>query len=78
MARRGSPAARWGRLLIGLACVWTFMFVVAPGLRRVPVVAAALDAVRARDIDATGYLYTEVEAFAEAEVAVRESLSRNE
>jgi len=78
MARRGSPAARWGRLLLGLLCVWTFMFVIAPGLRRLPVVTEALDVVREHDIDATGYLYTEVEAFGEAEFAVRESLSRNE
>ena len=77
MATRGSAAARWGRLLLGLLCVWAFMFVLAPGLRRVPAVAAALDRVRERDIDATGYVYTETAAFAVAEVEVRAALSRD-
>jgi hypothetical protein len=80
MARRGDgrrpAAARWGGLLAGLACVWLFMFVIAPGLRRVPPVAAALDRARERGIDATGYFYTETTACGEAELAVRASLSR--
>ncbi|MBU1072036.1 hypothetical protein KKG45_02180 [bacterium] len=71
-----SAAARWGRLLAGVACVWLFMFVVAPGLRRVPGVAAALDCVREKGIDATGYFYTDVAAFGVAEAVVRESVGR--
>ncbi len=76
MAGRGTVAARWGRLLAGLVCVWLFMFVVAPGLRRVPPVAEALDCVRERGIDATALFYTESAEFGVAEVEVRESLSR--
>ncbi len=76
-ARCGSPLSRWGRLLAGLLCVWLFMFVLAPGLRRVPPVEAALDCVRERGIDATALFYTESAPFTVAEVEIRESLSRD-
>ncbi len=77
MGGRGSLAARWGRLFLGLVCVWAFMFVIAPGLRRIPPVEAVLDCVRDRSIDATALFYTESAEFAVAEVEVRESLSRD-
>ncbi len=77
MARQGErPAwARWGLLLASAVGVWLFMFVVAPGVRRVPVVGEALDVVRELEIDASALFYTEIESFSRAELMIRESMS---
>ena len=50
------------------------VFQFAPWLREVGPVKDVLDSVREHGIDATGLFYTEVEAFGDAEFAVRHAL----
>lgn len=69
------PAGGCLRLSAGLLCVWLFMFVVAPWVRTLGPVEEVLDFVESRDIDAGALFYTEVDEFADAEVAVRDALA---
>jgi len=64
----------WARLALGLACVWAFVFVVAPGVRQIEPIKEVLDSVRENDIDATALFYTDAEESSEAEFALRHRL----
>lgn len=65
---------RWGLLLVWIAGIWCFVFLLAPLLQNVGPVRTLTDFIRANDIDATAYYYTEVEEFAVAEHAVRDTM----
>ena len=67
---------RWAKLLVGVLCVWLFIFVIAPCVREYKPIGEMLDFVHENDIDASALFYTEVEAFSEAELAVREAMKR--
>ena len=67
---------RWGKLMAGLIAIWTLVFVVGPAVERIGPVGAIHDLIREQGIEATGLVYTEVDEFAEAEMAIRESLRR--
>lgn len=66
----------WAKLSLGLACVWLFVFVLAPWISRMEPVKPVLDFVHENDIDAAALFYTEIEEFSEAEIAVRHALNR--
>jgi uncharacterized protein YybS (DUF2232 family) len=61
-------------LAIGLAGVWTFVFLIAPALRNISPVREVLDSVRQSGIDAGALFYTEADESAEAEFALRHAL----
>ena len=67
----------WARLALGLACAWAFVFVVAPGVRRIEPIKAVLDSVRENDIDATALFYTDAEESSEAEFVLRHRLDED-
>ena len=73
----GGPGAlrRWGLLLVWLAGVWIFVQVVAPQANRIESVRVITDYIRANDIDATAYYYTEIEESGMAEQGLRNALT---
>lgn len=73
----GGPGAlrRWGLLLAWIAGIWCFVYMVAPLARQIGPVRTLTNFIRVHDIDATAYYYTEVEEFAIAEHAVRDTMT---
>lgn len=69
------PLRRWGLLFLWIAGIWCFVFLLAPLARHFGPVRTLTDFIRANDIDATAYYYTEVEEFGIAEHAVRDSMT---
>jgi len=67
---------RWAKLVLGLAVIWLFVFVVAPLFQRLGPVRAVHEKAGDRGIDATGLFYTDVAEFADAEMHVRNSIQR--
>jgi hypothetical protein len=68
---KASPLTRWIRLALCLLAVLAFIFVLGPWLARAPMVKPLTSFIEERDIDAGAYFYTEVEAFAEADMHMR-------
>jgi hypothetical protein len=66
-----TPITRWTRLALCLLAVLAFIFVVGPWLARAPLVEPLTRFVEERDIEAGALFYTEVEAFADADVHMR-------
>jgi hypothetical protein len=69
------PLRRWGLLLAWIVGIWCFVFLLAPLGRHFQPVRTLTEFIRANDIDATAYYYTEVEEFAVAEHAVRDTMA---
>ncbi len=65
---------RWGLLLAWIFGIWCFVFLLAPLARHFQPVRMLTDFIRTNDIDATAYYYTEIEEFAVAEHAVRDTM----
>ncbi|MHC4599800.1 MAG: hypothetical protein ACYS47_12415 [Planctomycetota bacterium] len=65
------PITRWTRLALCLLAVLAFIFVVGPWLSRAPLVKPLTRFIEERDIDAGALFYTEVEAFSDADVTMR-------
>lgn len=66
-----SAPGRWLRLLLAVAGIWAFVFVIAPWLQRGAWVHSVHENTRARGIRATGLFYTDTEVFSEAELFLR-------
>ena len=75
----GGPGAvrRWGMLLAWVGGIWVFVQVVAPQANRIESVRVLTDYIRAHDIDATAYYYTEIEESGMAEQALRHALAHS-
>jgi hypothetical protein len=77
----GRPSGRpgvlrsWGLLLAWIVGIWCFVFLLAPLARHFQPVRTLTDFIRANDIDAGAYYYTEVEEFAVAEHAIRDTMT---
>lgn len=67
-------ARRWMALLLGLALIGLFLFVVAPAAVQVAGIGGAVDAIAQKDIEAGAYFYTDVAKVGEAELYLRHSL----
>ncbi|OGW19353.1 MAG: hypothetical protein A2072_01880 [Nitrospirae bacterium GWC1_57_7] len=61
-------------LLLGLAAIGLFLFVVAPAAVRVAGIGNAVDAIAQKDIEAGAYFYAAVSRVGEAELYVRHTL----
>ncbi len=68
------PLRRWGLLLAWVAGIWCFIFLLAPLAHHFQAVRTLTDFIRANDIDAAAYYYTEVEEFALAEHSIRDTM----
>ena len=66
-------ARRWAALGFWLLLMWSFMFVVAPALKRIPAVATLTSFVRESGIPAGAYYYTDVEEVNQAEQVMRDT-----
>ncbi len=70
-ARDPSPgtglAARWLKFLIGLVCIWAFMFVVVPAFDSLPWFKPVIAKNKELDIKATALFYSDAEETSEAQ-----------
>jgi hypothetical protein len=73
----GGPGAarRWGLLLVWIVGIWAFVYLLAPQAYRIESVRIITDYIRANDIDATAYFYTEIEESGMAEQGLRNALT---
>lgn len=65
---------RIGALLLSMALIWIFIFVIAPWIQKLPYVKPLADYIEENDIDAGALYYTEVEEFSEAERNMRDTM----
>ncbi len=65
---------RWAVFFFFLLLIWTFIFVIAPALQRLPLVQPLAEYINQNDIDADALFYTEVEEVGEAETNIRNTL----
>ncbi len=75
MRKRPDTIRRWGLLAAWLTGIWIFVQVLAPQARRIESVRTITDYIRAHDIDATAYFYTEIEESGMAEQALRNAMA---
>ncbi len=62
-------------LLIGIAMIVVFVYWVGPWLEQLPLFHPMVELIKAKDIDATAYYYTDIEEFADAEFNIRQSMT---
>jgi hypothetical protein len=59
--------SRWVRLLIGLGCIWAFMFVLVPAFDALPWFKPVIAKNKELDIKATALFYSDAEETSEAQ-----------
>ena len=62
-------------LLTGILVIVIFMYWVGPLLEQLPLFHPMVELIKAKDIDATAYYYTDIEEFAEAEFNIRQAMT---
>jgi len=50
-----------GKLMIGMAMIWMFMFVALPWAKTLPIIKPIMEIIAEADIDANQYFYTQSE-----------------
>lgn len=79
-ARTGRPGpgrlSRWIWLLVGLVCIWAFMFVLVPALNDLPLFKPLIAFNVEHDIKAKALFYSDVEETSEAQNYLKNSKVR--
>jgi hypothetical protein len=61
-------------LLIGVLVIVVFLFWVGPWLERLPLFHPVAELIKAQDIDAGAYYYTDIKEFADAEFNINQAM----
>ena len=70
-----SPLRRWANLALGVFCIWLFVFVIGPQVRRIGPVDRFCAFTEERGIDPTALFYTDSEIFGDVDVSVRSAMN---
>ena len=73
-AQNGKPKS-WLKLFAGIFIIILFLFVIGPLYLNLPLVRQITEVIEKEDIEATAFYYTELEGFAEAEAAIKDSMN---
>ena len=65
---------RWAALVVSIACVLLFFFVVGPFFLEMPAIAPLADFIEERGIDAGALYYTDIEEFSEANINMENTM----
>ena len=73
--QNGTPSLRdWTKFTAGLLLLMLFAFGVIPWLQSFGKIGEMKDFILENEIDATGLVYTDVEAFSDADISMRNSM----
>ncbi len=67
---------KWITLFFCMLLIWTFVFIVAPWIEKLPFVKPLADFIEESGIDASALYYTEIEETSDAELMMRSTMER--